>query len=92
MKDEIGTVPLTILYDMGWNKYSSGRVFDVLSCHGYFIGCATGIVIQMGFIKKCSICKQSSGSNVEVPNHICVKTFSASGTNPSDSNRGYGIR
>ena len=76
---QIGNVPLTISYDMGWNKRSGGRVFDSPSGHGYFIGCLTGNVIKMGVLSKiCSVCKQNRTNNKPVPPHSCRKSYDGS--------------
>ena len=31
-------VPLTVSYDMGWNKRSSGNKYDSISGHGFIMG------------------------------------------------------
>ena len=31
-------VPLTVMYDMGWNKQSSGNKYDSISGHAFLIG------------------------------------------------------
>ena len=36
---------LTVSYDMGWQKRSTGKVYDSISGHGFMIGCRTGNVI-----------------------------------------------
>ena len=75
----IGCVPLTIPYDMGWNKRPGGRFFDSPLGHGYFTGCMTGNVIKMGVLSKvCSICKQYSTTNKSILEHTCRKTYEGS--------------
>ena len=75
----IGCVPLTISYDMGWNKRSGGRVFDSPTGHGYFIGCLIDNVIKMGVLSKmCSVCKQYSTTNKPVPSHTCRQRYEGS--------------
>ena len=46
------SIDIAISYDMGWNKRSTGRVYDSLSLQGFLIGCRTGKMIAMGVIKK----------------------------------------
>ena len=42
---------------MGWQKRATGRIYDSLSGHGYFIGCLGKNIVQYGLMKKkCSIC------------------------------------
>ena len=58
--DEIKKIGITVSYDMGWNGRSTGRVYDSLSGHGYFIGCLSGCVIAYGLkSKKCSKCTRA---------------------------------
>ena len=58
LPEEIQRIGIAISYDMGWNKRSTGRVYDSLSGHGFIIGCLTGKVIGYGVRKKkCSVCK-----------------------------------
>jgi hypothetical protein len=45
-------IPLTISYDMGWQRRACGRVYDSLSGHGFFVGCLTGKVIRVGVLQK----------------------------------------
>jgi hypothetical protein len=71
-EDERPPVGLTISYDMGWNKRSSGHRYDSLSGHAFAIGAYTRRIIDfVVFSKRCSICssrnklKDSSNSNNE---------------------------
>ena len=46
-------VPLTVCYDMGWNKRSSGTRYDSISGHGLMIGGYSKKVLGMKcFLKK----------------------------------------
>ena len=45
-------IPLTVSYDMGWSKRSTGRVYDSLSGHGFLVGCHTGKIIHMRVLCK----------------------------------------
>ena len=72
VKTTIGTIGLTVSYDMGWQKCAGGRVYDSLSGHAYMIGCATGKVINMGVLcKKCSTCRTFNKKQIEPPLHAC---------------------
>ena len=62
-------ISISVSYDMGWQKRSTGRIYDSLSGHGFFIGCLTGNVIMMGIMKKnCSQC----GSDTKAMPHMCT--------------------
>ena len=67
-------VKLTVSYDMGWSKRSTGKVYDSLSGHGYLVGTRTGKVVRMGVLsKKCSICSaHNRTNNTAVPPHSCM--------------------
>ena len=66
------TIGIAVSYDMGWQKSSTGRVYDSLSGHGYLIGCRTRNVIAMGVLKKkCSTCGVADRRGVEIPSHTC---------------------
>ena len=45
-------VKLTVSYDMGWSKRSTGKVYDSLSGHGYLVGARTGKVVSMCVLNK----------------------------------------
>ena len=50
-------IGLTVSYDMGWNKRSSGRRYDSLSGHAFVIGVYTRLIIAcVVFSKKCATC------------------------------------
>ena len=56
-EDRRPPVGLTISYDMGWNKRSSGHRYDSLSGHAFAIGAYTRRIIDyIMFSKRCSIC------------------------------------
>ena len=52
LPDKIKNVGIAVSYHMGWNKRSTGQVYDSLSGHGFIIGCKTGNVIGYGVSKK----------------------------------------
>ena len=48
-------IPLTIGYDMGWNKRSSGRFYNSISGHGIMVGGYSKKIIDYRFISKCCL-------------------------------------
>ena len=71
---EIQRIGISVSFDMGWQKRSTGRLYDSISGHGYLIGCRTNNMIAMGVKKKkCSICnKVNKADNVPVKAHKCA--------------------
>ena len=74
---------------MGWNKQSTGKVYDSLSGHGFVIGCLTRKVIGYGVRKKkCSICNKLNNNNTaatEAHLQVCnVNSFGSSGAMESE--------
>ena len=62
---------------MGWQKKRSGRQYDSMSGHGYFIGCRTGKVVLCGVLQKlCSICTSYDKRNLSTPDHTCNTNYS----------------
>ena len=45
-------LPIIASYDMGWNKRSTGRVYDSPSGHAFMVGCHSGNVISFGVLAK----------------------------------------
>ena len=45
-------LPIVASYYMGWNKISTGRVYDSSSGHAFMIGCHSGNVISFGVLAK----------------------------------------
>ena len=55
-KDKRQKIGLTVSYDMGWNKRSSGHIYNSLSGHAFIIGAHTRRIIDcVVFSKKCDI-------------------------------------
>ena len=55
-RDKVG---LTVSYDMGWNKRSSGHRYDSISGHAFIIGAYTRRIIgSVVFSKSCAVCNQ----------------------------------
>ena len=50
--EEIRTIGISVSFDMGWQKRSTGRLYDSISGHGYRIGCRTKNIIAMGLKKR----------------------------------------
>ena len=45
---DILNIGIVIIYNMGWQKRSTGRIYDSLSSHRFMIGCVTGNVVSVG--------------------------------------------
>ncbi len=70
------STPLTIKYDMGWQKRSSGRLYNSQSGVGCAIGQETGKVLDYGVCcKSCSKCTYWKSKGTEHPVHSCSKIF-----------------
>ena len=52
LPENVKRIGIAVSYDMGWNKRSTGKVYDSLSGHGFIIRCLTKKVIGFGFRKK----------------------------------------
>ena len=68
----IKKVALIVSYDMGWQKQSTGKLYDSLSGHGFIFGCKTGNII--GFrvkSKACSHCSLANSLNIKPEEHKC---------------------
>ena len=68
--------PLSIVasYDMGWNKWSTGWVYDSPSGHALMIGCHSGNITSFGVLaKKCAKCSRAARSGLDnsLP-HVCT--------------------
>ena len=61
--ERIKKLPIVASYDMGWNKRSTGRVYDSLSGHAFLIGCRSGCVISFGVCAK-KMCEMWSGKTI----------------------------
>ncbi len=73
------STPLMIKYDMGWQKRSSGRLYNSQSGVGCAIGQETGKVLDYGVCcKSCSKCTYWKSKGTEPPVHFCSKNFAGS--------------
>ena len=53
-------VPITILYDMGWQKRGTGRMYNSNSGHAFMIGAKTKKIIGIAVMSKiCAGCKKA---------------------------------
>jgi DNA polymerase III epsilon subunit-like protein len=72
-------IPLTLKYDMGWQKRSSGRAYNSLSGIGSMIGHNTGKIVGYGLrCKTCRVCAYWKAKNIVAPAHKCVINFTGS--------------
>ena len=68
----ISKIPIAVSYDMGWSKRGTGKVYNSLSGHAYFIGCRTGKVFKCGVLQKsCVTCTSYQKRDLPIPNHLC---------------------
>ena len=68
-KDKRQRIGLTVSYDMGWNKRSSGHIYNSLSGHAFIIGAHTRRIIDcVVFSKKCDICTKRMNKLTETDN------------------------
>ena len=70
---------LTLSYDMGWSKRSSGHTYDSLSGHGFLIGGYSRKIVDAQVTSKlCSTCSSAEAKGVEAPTHDCPRNFHGS--------------
>ena len=77
--DAIKKIGLVISYDMGWQKCSTGNIYESLSGHAYIIGVITGKII--GFMvnsKSYSKCKTGNRLDIDVEEHDYQINFDGS--------------
>ena len=48
----IYTISASVSYEMRWQNRLTGRIYDSMSRHGFFITCCTKNVISMGIKKE----------------------------------------
>ena len=74
-------ITITIHFDMGWSKRSSGNRYDSLSGHALAIVVLTKsflVVIVSGKLYR--LCSLVESDNQEPPNHCCTKNYDGSST------------
>ena len=75
----LNKIGLTVGYDMGWSKRSSGNRYDSMSGHAFFTGCHTKKIIAAQITsKKCSICTAAEARGSEIEEHSCPRNFQGS--------------
>lgn len=66
------TSSLTVAYDMGWQKRSSGRKYDSLSGVGAVVGNKTKKILAFGVKQKdCRKCTYFMIKKLPIPDHRC---------------------
>ena len=77
--DAIKKIGLIFSYDMGWQKRSTGKIYDSLSGHAFIIGAITGKVIGYKVkSKSCSKCKTANTLDIDAEEHDCQINFDGS--------------
>ena len=72
-------IGLTVSYDMGWSKRSSGNTYDSLSGHAFFVGVHSRQIIAAKVTsKKCTVCSCAEEKGVEPPDHDCPRNYHGS--------------
>ena len=72
-------VGLTLSYDMGWSKRSSGNIYNSLSGHSFLVGCHSKIILGAQVLsKQCSVCTSAESKGVTPRDHECPKNFTGS--------------
>ena len=70
---------LTLTYDMGWSKRSSGNTYDSLSGHSFLIGAHSKKIVDSHITSKmCSTCSSAEAKGVEPISHDCPRNLEGS--------------
>ena len=70
MHVDLQKIGISITYNMGWQKRATGRIYDSLSGHGYFIGCLSKNIVRYGLMKKkCSVCNRLNSTSTVFKQH-----------------------
>ena len=70
---------ITVSFDMGWNKRSSGNRYDSISGHAFFIGCLSKkIVATIVSSKICTQCTVAESNGEEPPSQVCPRKYDGS--------------
>ena len=71
--DKIKKVGIIMSYDMGWQKRSTGCIYNSLSGYGYLIECVSGKVVSFGVrCKKCVKCTRANNIQTVAGPHLCT--------------------
>ena len=88
-KDTTSKLGLTVSYDMGWSKRSSGNRYDSPTGHSFMIGCLSGQIIGAKVLskgcRKCSSSEKAGDKNTN-PMHQCPKNYSGSSKGMESTN------
>ena len=69
-------VKLTVIYDMGWQKRSSGRRYDSSSGHAFIIvGISKVIIVMVLYSKACRNCDSVDKRGEEIEKHEFPKKY-----------------
>ena len=72
-------VALTVSFDMGWSKRSSGNRYDSISGHALKIGVLSDKILTAAVSSKmCTTCSKIENIGEEPPDHICPKNYEKS--------------
>ena len=78
-KERNSPVSMTVSFDMGWNKRSSGNRYDSISGHAFFIGCLSKkIVAAIVSSKIYTQCTVAESNGEEPPSHVCPRNYDGS--------------
>ena len=70
---------LTVSFDMGWQKRSSGNRYDSISGHALKIGVLSDKILTAAVSSKmCITCSKAENIDEEPPDHICPKHYEGS--------------
>ena len=77
--EKIRRVFLTVSFDMGWNKRSTGTRYDSNTGHALLVGARLKKIVAMRvFSKDCAICKSCQKTNKPLQTHDCPKNYTGS--------------
>ena len=78
-KNKTLNVALTVSFDMGWGKRSSGNRYDSISGHALKIGVLSDKILTAAVSSKmCIICSNAENIDEEPPDHICPRNYEGS--------------
>ena len=73
------TIALTVSFDMGWSKRSSGNIYDLISGRALKIGVLSDKILTAAVSSKmCITCSKAESIGEEPPDHICPKNYEGS--------------
>ena len=76
MRKEIKKIKLAVTYDMGWQKRSSGKIYDSSSSHAFITsGISKGIIVVVLYSKDFWKCDAADKRREESDYHECSNNF-----------------